>query len=183
MFRKLCVGVPRSAAPPNAVQKIQAYSDLATASLSDFLARYPHPFLVHTGGKLESTDRGPTRGLTVDRIVIEGRPQPKIGDNFVAGELRSRDDDNIVTVGFSSTCDVVINDQSLSKQHAWFERTSNGNWRVWDNDSLAGTQVNDKPLKPGEPRMLATGDKLTFGYVEATFLTADAFHRLLRGLA
>lgn len=114
--------------------------------------------------------------------MVEGRTPPKVGDNFLAGELRSRDNDNVVTVGFSSTCDIVINDPSLSKQHAWFERTANGNWRVWDNDSLAGTQVNDKPLKPGEPKILATGDKLTFGYVEATFLTADAFHRLLKGL-
>ncbi len=164
------------------MQQIQVYRELAKIASSDFVAQHPHPFLVHTGGKLESSDRGPTRGLTVDRIVIEGRPAPKVGDNFFAGELRSRDNDNVVTVGFSSTCDVVINDQSLSKQHAWFERTSNGNWRIWDNDSLAGTQVNEKPLKAGEPRLVANGDKITFGYVDTTFLTPDAFHRLLKGL-
>jgi hypothetical protein len=175
--------VPRSAAEGRYVQKIQAYSELAKVSLSDFTKAHPNPFLVHTSGALKQGDRSKTRGLTVDRIVIEGKSAPpKVGDNFFAGELRSRDDDNVVTVGFSSTCDVVIDDQSLSKQHAWFERTSNGNWRVWDNDSLAGTQVNDKVLEPGEPKILATGDKITFGYVEATFLTSDAFHRLLRGL-
>jgi pSer/pThr/pTyr-binding forkhead associated (FHA) protein len=106
----------------------------------------------------------------------------KVSDNFFAAELRSREGENVITVGFSSTCDVVINDQSLSKQHAWFELTSNGNWRVWDNDSLAGTQVNEKPIKPGEPKILVSGDKITFGYVDVTFLPADAFHRLLRGL-
>lgn len=150
--------------------------------MDEFVHRYPYPFLVHTSGTLKTAERGPTRGLTVDRIMLEGRAQPpKVGDAFLCGELRSRDD-NVVTVGFSSTCDVVINDQSLSKQHAWFERTANGNWRVWDNDSLAGTQVNDKPLEPGQPKVLATGDKVTFGYVDATFLLPEAFHRLLRGL-
>jgi hypothetical protein len=176
--------VPRFAAEAARVQKIQEYSELVRASLKEFVERHPNPFLVHTSGTLKAGDRGKTRGLTVDRIMIEGKtPMPaKVGDNFFAGELRSRDNDNVVTVGFSSTCDVVIDDQSLSKQHAWFERTTNGNWRVWDNDSLAGTQVNDKPLKPGEPKILTTGDKITFGYVDATFLTADAFYRLLRGL-
>lgn len=164
------------------MQKIQAYSEAAKGTLAEFLRHHPNPFLVHTSGTLKDGDRSKTRGLTVDRIVIQGKPQPKVGDNFFAGELRSRDADNVVTVGFSSTCDVVINDQSLSKQHAWFEQTSNGNWRVWDNDSLAGTQVNGAPIKPGEPKILATGDKITFGYVDTTFLTADAFHRLLKGL-
>jgi pSer/pThr/pTyr-binding forkhead associated (FHA) protein len=150
--------------------------------MEEFLRVHPYPFLVHTAGTLKGDgDRSQTRGLTVDRIVIEGRPA-KVGDNFLAGELRSRDADNVITVGFSSTCDVVINDSSLSKQHAWFEKTANGSWRVWDNDSLAGTLVNGTPLKAGEPKVLTTGDKITFGYVDATFLTADAFYRLLRGL-
>ncbi|MFN0250121.1 MAG: FHA domain-containing protein [Kofleriaceae bacterium] len=149
--------------------------------MSEFLRRYSYPFLVHTSGTLKGDgDRSQTRGLTVDRIVVEGK-STKVGDNFLAGELRSRSAEDVITVGFSSTCDVVINDPSLSKQHAWFE-TANGDWRVWDNESLAGTLVNGTPLKPGEPKILATGDKVTFGYVDTTFLTADAFHRLLRGL-
>lgn len=166
------------------VQKLQAYTASAQLTVAEFVKLYPHPFLVHSGGTLRSVDRSQTRGLTVDRIIIEGKPTapPKVGDNFFAGELVSRDADNIVTVGVSSTCDVVIDDQSLSKQHAWFERTSNGNWRVWDNDSLAGTQVNGKAVEPGQPKIIVTGDKITFGYVDVTFLTADAFHRLIRGL-
>lgn len=168
--------------PLRHVQQIQAYADDAHKTLDEFVLRHPYPFLVHSGGNLKGVDRSQTRGLTVDRIVIQGQPAPKVSDSFYAGELRSREATNIVTIGLSSTCDVVIDDRSLSKQHAWFEQTSNGNWRVWDNDSLAGTQVNDKPLKPGEPKIVETGDKIAFGYVEVTFLTADAFHRLIRGL-
>jgi hypothetical protein len=164
------------------VQKLQAYTENARLELAEFVRLHPYPFLVHSGGALRGVDRSQTRGLTVDRMVVEARMPTKVGDDFFAGALRSRDQDNVITVGLSSTCDVVINDQSLSKQHAWFERTSNGNWRVWDNDSLAGTQVNEKPLKPGEPKLVVTGDKITFGYVDTTFLSSDAFHKLIRGL-
>lgn len=125
------------------MQQIHVYRAVAGVTVDEFVQRYPFPFLVHTSGTLKTAERGPTRGLTVDRIMLEGRAQPpKVGDAFLCGELRSRDDNNVVTVGFSSTCDVVIND----------------------------------------PKVLATGDKVTFGYVEATFLFPDAFHRLLRGL-
>ena len=164
------------------MQQIQVYTEDAKLTVDEFVLRHPHPFIVHSGGALKGVDRKQTRGLTVDRIVIEGRPKSRIGDSFVAGELVSRDSENIITIGLSSTCDVVIDDQSLSKQHAWFERTTNGTWRVWDNDSLAGTQVNDAPIKSGEPKLVGNGDKITFGYVEVTFLTPEAFHRLLRGL-
>ncbi len=165
------------------MQKLQAYTDSARVELAEFVRLHPYPFLVHSGGALRGVDRGQTRGLTVDRMMVEARVvSPKVSDDFFAGALRSRDEDNVITVGLSSTCDLVINDQSLSKQHAWFECTANGNWRVWDNDSLSGTQVNEKPLEPGTPKIVVTGDKITFGYVEVMFLTSDAFHRLIRGL-
>lgn len=135
---------------------------------------------------MRRVDPGKTRGLTVDRIVVEGRTPPQRGgvaDDFTAVALVARDAarTDIVTVGLSSTCDVQINDQSLSKQHAWFQRDGD-RWRLWDNDSVAGTQVNDQALRAGVPRELVAGDRLTFGYVDVTFLPPAAFHRLLGGL-
>ena len=164
---------------------IDAYRDELARPPAEFPQRHPHPFLVYAGGPLRGLAAGKTRGLTVDRFVLEGSPRPSepLSSHFMAASVAPRDPvEKVVTIGVSSTCDIVINDGSLSKQHAWFERASDGRWRIWDNDSVAGTQVNGEMIKPGYPRTLTSDDKLTLGYVELTFLSPDAFYLLIRYL-
>jgi hypothetical protein len=168
------------------METIQAFQNFVSMGLAEFVRLHPNPFLVRSGAPMRAVDRTKTRGLTVDRIVVESHTPPQrqhVADNFMAAEVVARDPSkkDVITVGLSSTCDVQINDQSLSKQHAWFEHTAD-RWRVWDNDSVAGTQVNDQPLRTGFPHALSAGDRITFGYVDVTFLPPEAFHKLLGGL-
>jgi hypothetical protein len=151
----------------------------------EFVERHPNPFVVYAGGALRRVDPGKTRGLTVDRLVIEGSAATRhqaISDNFLVGELAPTDPaEAVVTIGVSSSCDLTVNDSSLSKRHAWFDRVGT-DWRVWDNDSVSGTQVNGEPVRPGAPRVLIAGDRITLGYVDLTYLTTAAFHQLVKAL-
>jgi len=159
--------------------------------LDEFVAAEPYPWLVHTGGKLRPVER--TSGGTVDRIVVDedstdhrGPTLPLIPASpaalFHAVPLAPRDRSaDRITIGVSSTCDVQIDDTSLSTLHAWFDR-SDDTWRLWDNESTIGTKVNGDAVAAKFAYDVANGDRIAFGYVELTFLDARAFHRLLAEL-
>jgi hypothetical protein len=157
-------------------------AEIAAGPADEFAAGHPYPFLVHTGAPLRPVDRVRTRGETINRLVLEGEttppPTPMPTVMFVAPIVPRDPAESLVTIGLESTCDLAINDASLSKQHAWFDRVD-GAWRIWDNDSAAGTQVNGEMLKPGYPRKLVSGDRITLGYVDMTFLDAAAFHAMV----
>lgn len=162
---------------------IRAYSEAATMEATEFARRYVAPFLVFTGANLRALEPGQTRGLTVDRLVIQPPSRTAaIADGFLVAEITARDpSQRVVTIGASSSCDLTIDDASVSNKHGWFDRAGD-QWRIWDNDSATGTHVNGVPVVGGRPHVLAPGDRLTLGYVDLTFLPPDGFHQLVRGL-
>ncbi|GAB4130750.1 MAG: hypothetical protein Fur0041_00250 [Bacteroidia bacterium] len=72
------------------------------------------------------------------------------------GALQSEDimekfrNKNIVVIGRSADCDVVLNHSSVSRRHAAIERLSDGSFRVKDLNSLNGTYLNGKKLTGAE---------------------------------
>jgi hypothetical protein len=68
----------------------------------------------------------------------------------------------LIFVGRSATCDVVIRDSSVSKAHAVFMRDKDG-FHVLDNRSHNGTFVNGRRLGLAERVKVKTGDCLLFG--------------------
>lgn len=73
----------------------------------------------------------------------------------------------IVTIGRGSECNVVINDASISRQHAQVLRQANGNY-VQDLGSRNGTKVNDEPLDA--PRLLQPGDIVCLGSIRLEYV-------------
>ncbi len=151
-----------------------------------FCERGPYPFLLHSTetGPIVPTDK--TRGITIDRLVLSDDPkkrgleklsQKKAYTVFVLNPRNPKD--NRVTVGCSSTCDVQINDESVSTLHAYLEREDTG-YFIRDNESAAGTQVNDTLLDSGESRELSPGDRITLGLVDLMFLTPAKFYHFVR---
>jgi len=53
---------------------------------------------------------------------------------------------NVVTIGRSSACDVVLSHQAISKRHASIEKKSNGQFYLKDLGSLNGTFLNGKHI-------------------------------------
>jgi len=64
----------------------------------------------------------------------------------------------------------VIQDVSISRQHAQFSRQVSGDY-VQDLTSRNGTLVNNEPL-PG-PRLLRTGDRICLGTVILEYTAAQ----------
>ncbi len=163
------------------LQPIDTYDKAANLRREHFLSQHPHPFLVHASGELQALDPDKRDDLTSDRLVL-GRPHTALHESMSVAPIVPRDVDNDrVTIGVAAVCDVVLDDASVSKRHAWFEELD-GRWRICDADSSAGTQVNNDPIEPGSPRVLVSGDRVTFGYVEMMFLAPEGFYDLIRGL-
>ena len=65
-----------------------------------------------------------------------------------------------ITIGRHPDCDVVLNDQEVSRQHAEVRR-EDADFLIVDLGSLNGTKVNGAGVKA--PRQLHDGDTITIG--------------------
>ena len=132
-----------------------------------------------------------TSHATSTHVAVRPRTEraaPGLGEGFQVYELVPRGANSTprnstprVSIGSDSGCDVPIRDVSISAVHALVERRGD-TYLVRDNDSTAGTQVNDRTLEPGEARPLAAGDRVTLGFVDFTFLLPVELYRFVRRL-
>jgi len=81
-------------------------------------------------------------------------------DDLVAHKLR-----NVTTIGRASLNHIVIDDPTVSAQHAIIARSVDS-YRLQDLHSTNGTRVNGLPVTEVE---LKDGDKILFGSVVAVF--------------
>ena len=72
------------------------------------------------------------------------------------------------TVGRGKDCDVVLDDDSVSRKHAELARGDRGIYQLRDLESGNGTFLNGKPVGT-EPVVVPEGAKLRFGDVELLF--------------
>ncbi len=96
----------------------------------------------------------------------------------LSGELRGREIDvtaDVVTVGKSRQCDVVLPDESISRDHAEIRREGEG-YRVVDNGSTNGTFVGSARVSDA---FLSPGDVLGLGKVQLRFIPREARAELL----
>lgn len=74
----------------------------------------------------------------------------------------------VVTVGRGAGCQVVIDDDSVSAQHARLEYDLGG-WRITDLGSTNGTAIEGVKLVPDVPTPLPYGATVRFGGVKLHF--------------
>lgn len=77
----------------------------------------------------------------------------------------------VVTIGRASECDVRIDDDSVSAQHARLEYDL-GAWRITDLASTNGTAIEGVKLAPNVPTPLPYGSTVRFGGVKLQFREA-----------
>ena len=70
------------------------------------------------------------------------------------------------SIGRAKTCDISIDDMTVSRFHAVLSRRANG-WILFDTNSTSGTFVNGGAIK--KHQLLKDGDHINFGKCEFIF--------------
>ena len=77
-------------------------------------------------------------------------------------------DDQVITLGRDTVCQVVLAQQAVSRTHARI--TADGSlFFVEDLGSSYGTQINGEKLPKGEKRLLRNGDIIAIAQFDVTF--------------
>lgn len=77
-----------------------------------------------------------------------------------------------VKIGKMVSCDVCLNDQSVSRIHAVLEKQPTG-YKLSDRISAGGTYVNQQKVEPNKGVIVEDGAILTFGKVSVRFFADD----------
>lgn len=86
-----------------------------------------------------------------------------------------------VTIGRSPDCDLILNTNGVSRQHAEL-RKQVGNWLLVDLDSHNGTFINGHKLEPQTPTPVQDRQNLWFGSYRALFLYPEQVYNLANNL-
>lgn len=83
-----------------------------------------------------------------------------------------------ITIGRTHNNDIVIDDHSVSRLHAYV-RQADGGWVIADAGSKNGSRLRGTRLEPRREQPLASGAALQLGEVELTFyMASDLFDAL-----
>ena len=104
----------------------------------------------------------PEDELEQGQALLQVKRGPNAGSTFLLDQDSS-------TVGRSTDSDVFLDDITVSRKHATFERRPGGAWFVRDAGSLNGTYVNGEQV---DETKLATGDLVQIGRFRLTFFQA-----------
>jgi hypothetical protein len=156
-------------------------------STQDFLRRHGEAFLLlrkHTSELVK-----PYRGqATMQMSFLPSSPgflQPRAGFYVYPVTKKAASEYPFVSIGRDDTCDVVLEDASVSAFHAYVKEFERGRYTIQDARSRNGTRVNGIAVPrrgEGAPRLLCSGDTLRIGAVPLSFLLGLPFLELLRSL-
>lgn len=107
-----------------------------------------------------------SRPTATDPLVFELRKSENKANAFALG----------ITVGRILTNDIVIDDSTVSRFHAYFkqDRQSLG-WMLVDAGSSNGTALNGARLTAEKPEAVPDGARITFGSVVTIFYLPQTF--------
>ena len=142
-----------------------------------FRARMTVPVLIWVGAPSPKE----AEGFESDQVPTHAgvsSSRPGSGEVLVLNLIKQESRANAfamgITVGRVPTNDVVMDDPSISRFHAYFQHDERkGGWSVTDADSQNGTWVNGKKTSGHQP--LTDGAKVTFGHVDTWFLQPERF--------
>lgn len=146
----------------------------------DFVSAFDHGFLLVSSTEASEGDahRVFETKLAIDQRELFGElGEQELLPLVKKGGAKSY---TMITVGRTSRNDITIENEAISKFHAYFKRDRFGRYSLCDPGSTNGTKVGGKALEKDEPVSLKGGEKVVFGTtVTATFHTAETLYRAL----
>ncbi|HME91437.1 MAG TPA: FHA domain-containing protein [Myxococcaceae bacterium] len=105
-------------------------------------------------------------------LVFEVKKSPNKTNAFAMG----------ITVGRTGNNDVVLEDNSVSRFHAYFQKDlKTGLWTLMDAESKNGSWIDALRLTSGKSALVSDGCHLRFGEVELLFLLPESLLDYLEG--
>lgn len=144
--------------------------------LTTFSAAHPHCWIVWEPGIWKPPAKGAAETALAIRVPT---PPPPTGEALALALSVRPGKPGQVTVGRAPTCDIEINDATLSQLHLLFMETT-GRWTVRDAGSKNGTWLDGAQLRAGDPRSLADGTRIQAGQVCLTFYEPKGIFSRLR---
>lgn len=162
----------------------------------DFGISHPLPVLlaaeVRNGLLIRPTDaqkRRPNPTMvyrtSVDGSLEDEAAEPPIRFMLIRGWRPTTDGAPVnhwMSVGRTSRSDLMINDYTISKNHARIHISVGGRHAVQDTGSTNGTWLNERRLAVNEVQSLTDGDTVRFGRQVFTFFYPASFYKFLVGL-
>jgi len=143
-----------------------------------FARAHPHPWLLREPTAWHSTHPDGNQTLLMPPTVAA----PLEGSALaIALEPVVRDGQQI-TLGRSASCDLVIEEGTVSQVHLVFRLAPDG-WTVEDPGSTNGTWVDGVRLEKAVPQRLADGARLQAAQVLFTFASSSGLWRRLEAEA
>lgn len=106
-----------------------------------------------------------------DPVVFFVEKTPRTGNAFALG----------VTIGRVESNDIIIDDASISRFHAWLQQDAkSGGWVLCDAQSKNGTQLDGESLDSGSKVSLRDGAVITLGQASLRFLLPQTLLELLK---
>ena len=101
---------------------------------------------------------------------------------FIVDTKESKGISKVISIGRSSGADIVLENDQVSKLHAYFHVNYKKEWSLRDGRSVNGSYVNGSRLLENETRVLKSGAIVSFGEsLQFKFLSPeDMFTHLLR---
>lgn len=128
------------------------------------------PNMPNEGEKWDVTDVGTvlTRPTNEDPLVLNVEKVPGRANPFAMG----------VTVGRVETNDIIVDDASVSRFHAWLQHDDrHDQWYLCDAESKNGTWLDAVKLTPSQKVKLNDGSIIRFGDAEMKFLLPTSLVR------
>jgi hypothetical protein len=142
-----------------------------------FNVKHPHPWLVWEPGAWTA----PAAAKETVQISAHALESSGKGDALSFGLVVAEGKPPVLHIGRNAANDIVVNDATVSRQHASLTRAASGDWMVEASASAnAPTRLGSVDLKPGVPIVLHSGDQLKLGDVTLTFYLHGDFVQRLR---
>jgi len=142
-------------------------------------------FFIHSkktdGALTPVADTGSDTFSRLREVEKSQQEDPLLTVSFRVVEMEFPSNTGKLSIGSSSSCDVRIDDESVSRRHADMF-VKDGVYSIVDSESALGTTLNGDLLKPGDVKIIRSGDRIRMGKVNLVFLLPAEFHRMVCGM-